>query len=773
MLAAITPLPGHAVLLLLVQLALLIGVARLGAELVRRVGLPAVVGELAAGIMLGPTVFGHYLPGAFATVFPQDAAQFHLLEVVGTLGMVLLLLLTGLETDLRLLRNLGRAALVASASGMVLPFMMGFGLGLVMPEGYLAQPDRRLLFSAFLATAMAISAMPVIAKILMDLDLTKRNLGLVIISAGVVDDTAGWLILSVIAGAAAQGGAVELAGIGRTLVWIALFLAAMAWIGHPLLKLCFRAISRFRSRDADLVAMVVVTLLCAAATERIGVHAVFGAFIAGGVLRQLPQLDEGTVHRLESFVFAVLAPVFFGIVGLRVDLWSLGQAGGVTMLGIVLGVACLGKLVGCTAGGLLGGMRFWEAFSIAIAMNARGAMGLVVAIVGLSLGILNQQMFSIIVVVAIVTSFMAPLGLRLSMRFVRMTEDEAKRIEAREAKSAFDPERIRLLVPTAAGPNAIEAARLALGIARRSQNAVEVLYVDAASSWRERLRRLMRGPRSGRGLDQHLATIRKLAQGVPEPRVRTVAGDSISASILAEAAKGFNAILIGASQVGMSLGGKVLEEVVTHAPCHVAIVRAGASDGVRGPYRHLLVPVDGSLISRVAAEFAMRYCETTDAALTVVVPVERWRFVENLAEEDDPGSDALPGDVASAFGPHSPVRSSPDDNPGSPSHPADGRLSSTPMGIAVLEQTPEQELERICPLFRFSPVKPTLLHLDYDPTRSAVLDELQSGKYDLLVLGAENRSIRHRMFFGYNNERLIRRSTVSLAVVVPNLARLR
>jgi Kef-type K+ transport system membrane component KefB/nucleotide-binding universal stress UspA family protein len=770
MLAVTTPLPGQAVLLLLVELALLLGVARVGAELVRRVGLPAVVGELAAGIILGPTVFGHYLPGAFAAVFPEDAAQFHLLEVVGTLGMVLLLLLTGLETDLRLLRNLGRAALVASASGMVLPFMLGFGLGLVMPDAYLAQPDRRLLFSAFLATAMAISAMPVIAKILMDLDLTKRNIGVVIISAGVVDDTAGWLILSVIAGAAAQGGAVELATVGRSVLWLAAFLAAMAWIGYPLLKLTFRAIARFRSRDADLVAMVVVTLLCAAATERIGVHAVFGAFIAGAVLRQLPQLDEGAVHRLESFVYSVLAPVFFGIVGLKVDLWSLGATGGGEMLAIVFGVACVGKLVGCTAGGLWGGMRFWEAFSIAIAMNARGAMELVVAIVGLSLGIINQQMFSIIVVVAIVTSFMAPIGLRLSMRFVRMTEDEAQRIEAREAKGAFDPQRIRLLVPTAAGPNAIEAARIALGIARRSQNAVEVLYVDAASTWRERLRQVLRGTRAGRGLEEHLAIIRKLSPGVPEPRIRRVTGRSIPASILAEAAKGFHAILIGASQEGMSMGGKVLEDVVTHAPCHVAIVRAGTSNEAPGPYRHLLVPVDGSLISRVAVEFAMRYCEATDAALTVVVQVERWRFVENLAEEGD-GADALPRRPSDAMSADVASGAGAEDDPGGTVHASDARHSGM-MGIAVLEQTAEQELERICPLFRFSPVKPTLLHLDYDPTRSAVLDEAQSGKYDLVVLGAENRAIRHRMFFGYNNERLIRRSAVSLAVVVPNLARL-
>ena len=141
--------------------------------------------------MLGPSVLGHFAPATFLAVFPHESEQYHLLEVVGSLGMVLLLLLTGLETDLRLLKNLGRAALIASAMGMVVPFATGYALGLFMPDSYLAHPDHRLLFSAFLATAMSISAMPVIAKILMDLDLTRRNIGLVILSAGVVDDTVG------------------------------------------------------------------------------------------------------------------------------------------------------------------------------------------------------------------------------------------------------------------------------------------------------------------------------------------------------------------------------------------------------------------------------------------------------------------------------------------------------------------------------------------------------------------------------------------------------
>src|SRR5688572_23178684 len=246
------PLGGHAVFLLLIQLALLLLAARLGAETAKRMGLPAVVGELAAGIVVGPTVFGHYFPDAFGALFPHEAAQFHLLEVVGTLGMVLLLLLTGLETDLRLLRNLGRAALIASIGGMVIPFILGFGLGLVLPDAYLAQPDRRILFSLFLATAMAISAMPVIAKILMDLDLARRNIGLVILSAGVVDDTAGWLILSLIAGAATHG-AVQIGDLGKTLGYMVVFLALCAFVVYPALRVLVRAATRFKTHDADLV----------------------------------------------------------------------------------------------------------------------------------------------------------------------------------------------------------------------------------------------------------------------------------------------------------------------------------------------------------------------------------------------------------------------------------------------------------------------------------------------------------------------------------------
>jgi Kef-type K+ transport system membrane component KefB/nucleotide-binding universal stress UspA family protein len=723
MLEPLRPLAGHAVFLLLIQLALLVAVARVGAELAKRVGLPAVVGELSAGIALGPTVFGHYAPGAFAAIFPREVAQFHLLDAFGSFGMVLLLMLTGLETDLRLLRNLGRAAIIASVMGMVLPFGLGFGLGYVMPADYLVDPHRRVLFSLFLATAMSISAMPVIAKILVDLDLTKRNIGLVILSAGVVDDTVGWLILSLIAGAASKG-AVHVGELGLTLLYLILFISAAALVLYPILRVLIRTTTeRFRTPDSDLVVMIVVTLLCAAVTEQIGVHAIFGAFVAGVVLHQVPRLRKETVARLESFVFGVLAPVFFGIVGLKVDLWTLGSG---RMLAVVIGVACLGKLVGCSLGAIWGGLRFWEAASIAVAMNARGAMEIVVAMIGLSLGILSPQMFSIIVMVAIVTSFMAPIGLRLTMPRVRMTEDEARRILASESTGAFDPEHVRVLLATGGGPNAIAAAPLAFGIGSRSDSPVRVIYAEVKTGWWRRLLHPFR-TRTPYNVSQHLEGLKALA-GARPLEVRQRSAPTVPRAICEEARRGHDLIVIGSGE-GPSVGGAVVEEVVSQAPCHVAIMKT-PRQAPPSAFRNILVPVDGSVASRTAVELALRYAESAGAALSLAVLTERRPQAAGYTD-----------------------------------------MSGT-HATAEIRTTSDEELERISVVFRASTLKPTILHLAYDPRSSAIAQALEKGQYDLVVLGAENRAIQHRLFFGYENERLIRATRVPVVVVVPNMAKL-
>jgi nucleotide-binding universal stress UspA family protein len=568
--------------------------------------------------------------------------------------------------------------------------------------------------------------MPVIAKILMDLDLTRRNIGVVIMSAGVVDDTAGWLILSVIAGAASRG-YVQVGTLLSTLLLTGCFLVGAALVVYPVTRFLMSVTTRrFKTQDADLVAMLIVTFLCAAATEHVGIHAVFGAFVAGTVLRQIPHVKADTVHRLESFVFSVLAPVFFGIVGLKVDLWNIG---GGQMLAIVLAVACLGKLIGCTVGSLWGGLRFWEALSIAVAMNARGAMELVVATIGLSLGILNQQTFSIIVMVAILTSFMAPLGLRLTMKKVRMTDEEARRILAERTKGVFDPTRVRVLFPAAGGPNTPQAALVAAALARRSADPVNLLHIAARQRLRDRIAAWLRPSELNTGLDAQLDRVRNVLHTGQAPISRRVRGPSVATAILTEAANGFDLIVLGASHAGDSLGGPVLADVVEGAPCHVIVVKAGtlAREAPQdAPHQKLLVPFDGGVFARVAVELAVRYAEATSAEITIAIAPER--SSTTLAPQPAPGESS-----------------------------------------AVAEPASDDELQRISNIFRATQVRPQLLRLR-DAGAGAITREAGSGRYDLIVIGAENRAIQHRLFFGHENERLIRQAPITVAIAIPNVA---
>jgi Kef-type K+ transport system membrane component KefB/nucleotide-binding universal stress UspA family protein len=738
----IKPLGGHAILLVLLQVSALLTIARLGSEFVKRLGLPTVVGELASGILLGPTVFGHFYPGAFLELFPRDNEQFHLLEIISWLGMVLLLLLTGIETDVRLLRNLGRTALGASVFGMVVPFVFGFGLGWVMPEQYVAVPEHRTIFALFLATAMSISAMPVIAKILFDLDLTRRNIGVVILSAGVVDDTTGWLILSLIAGAATTGSA-NLTGLAFSVIGTGLFLVCSAFLLYPLLKFGFRvANDRFESKDTDLVLMVVVTLLCAAITEVLKVHAVFGAFVAGCVIRQVPRLRPEMLHKIEAVTFSIFAPIFFGIVGLKVDLWKLGSG---SMLLIVLAVATAGKLIGCTAGSLLGGLRIWESLSIAVAMNARGAMELVVATIGLSLGILNQEMYSIVVMVAVTTSFMAPLLLRLTTRMVRVTEEEAERMAADEAKGLFDPEKLRVLVPTAGGPNALSAASIGMRVARRSSHPITVFYVERVSGLASRLFGSFRHSPEGQNVAHHLERMREMATeaGVEPPETRRQTSRDVVGSIGQESRKGYDLVMMGASESRRGMRGEKLEKLVAEAPCNVAIVKKrGATDG---PYRRILVPVDGSFLSRVAVEFAIRYAEGVGEEAEVTMAVVA-----------DKGGGSVP---PPAVAPHRRSGTT-----------VQGRANSLMLTVDSLAK--DGGLEKLSPVFKATKVKTRVIvrhPTERGPDRLPVLTEANSGKYDVVVLGAENRAIHYRLFFGYDNEKLVEESRITVVLIVPKV----
>jgi nucleotide-binding universal stress UspA family protein len=305
-----------------------------------------------------------------------------------------------------------------------------------------------------------------------------------------------------------------------------------------------------------------------------------------------------------------------------------------------------------------------------------------------------------------------------------MTEEEARRILASESTGSFDPGEVRVLLATAGGPNALAAAPLAFGLARKSSVPVKILHVEEQHTWWRRLLPAL-GRRAPTSVSDQFERMRVLG-GDRAPELAQARGPAIAPAICAEAERGCDLIVIGSGE-GPSVGGPVVEQVVGAAPCHVAILKA---PGPADDYRNLLVPVDGGIGSRLAVELALRYAEATGAELTLAVLTERRPQAAAYADR-------------------------------SGTHP----LTDVPA-------TGEEELARISVVFRASPVKPSIIHLAFDPRSSPVAQEVEKGRYDLVVLGTENRAVQHRLFFGYENERLIRAARVPVLVVVPSLARL-
>lgn len=715
--AATPPLDHHQILRLALQLALLLGTSRVLAELLKRVRQPPVVGELLAGILLGPTLFGRLAPALHAEVFPATGASMQLLETVAWLGMTLLMLLTGLETDVRLLRHLGRPAIMASAFGMVVPFVSGFALGMLLPESLVTPGVGRGLLSAFLATAMAISAMPVISRILLDLNLLKRNIGVLTLSAGVVDDTTGWLILSVIAGAATGG--VAPGALAWTLAGLAAFLLAARYVLAPLMAWLLRFIDDEQLIEGtDVTVIVTFALACAAVTQWLGVHAVFGAFVAGVIVRQAPRLRDASVHQIEGLTRSLLSPVFFAFVGLRVDLWELP---GVWLVAVFVLVATAGKLIGCYVGGRLGGMTRWESLALGIAMNARGAMELVVATMGLSLGLLDERLFSTLVLVALTTSFAAPLLLAPLTSRLPITREEQQRLEQTGRPPLF-ASALKIVTTTDGGVAGVRAVELASALSSHHGSSLLVLHAERPRSrWRRH-----------RPLPMTVAQLERLKvlqrQSSARLNVRQVESSRVVEVVRAEAGRGASLVVMGTSAWPSQMLGRSAPagQLLDGLPCPVAVLRP--KRGGKTSYSHLLVPTDGSSRSRLSLEVALAYAAATGARLTLLHVME-----------------------AALENPLVPRRGL----------PSEGTRR-------MVEQTLDRSLSPL--LEQFPPERRPAVHvrvIEADNVTHTIAHETLVGPYDLLVIVASGKAVHERIFFGYGTEFLVEESDCSVLAVLP------
>jgi K+:H+ antiporter len=414
----------HELFLFLAEILVLVVTARAGGELAMRLGIPQVVGELVAGICLGPSLFGALVPGAFEALFPSDGVNRALLDATGWIGVVFLVLIAGLETRLGVLRSAGRAVFSGWIGGFCLPFVLGLGLGYVMPVELFGEGISRPIFALFVATAMSISAIPVIARILLDLGLFQTRMGMVIVSTALADDTVGWIVLAIVAGIATAG-TVNVGDLMMTVGGIALFLLFCATAGQWLIRKSLRYSRSSRIPHAQLSVILALVVLGGTITQALGVHLVLGSFVIGIMIARSPSKEPATLEAIRAVGMGFFVPLFFGYAGSKVDLTSL--SGSIVPVAVAaIAVACLSKLVGGGVGAYLGGLGKWEAVAVGAGLNARGAMELVIAAIGLSLGIISLPMYSIIVLIAVVTTLMAAPMLRFCV--VRMqAEDRAEK----------------------------------------------------------------------------------------------------------------------------------------------------------------------------------------------------------------------------------------------------------------------------------------------------------------------------------------------------------
>jgi Kef-type K+ transport system membrane component KefB len=468
----------HVIAFVLLDVAIVVVAARLMGRLFRRLGQPAVIGEIVAGIALGPTLLGA-LPGDLdGLLFPDDVRPF--LTVIAQLGLALFMFIVGLEVDLSLIKGRQKAAGAIATGSLLLPFAFGAATAVVLHPLHAqvdGQPVSALAFVLFVGVAMSITALPVLARILTERGMQRTPTGVLALACAAIDDVLGWALLAVVVAVVAGG---TLAGVGTIMGLTLAFVLVMFLVVRPLLTRLVpwhRAAGRL---TPDILAIVLAGLFLSAwATDVIGVHAIFGAFVFGAVMprKEAAALTREILERLEQVSLLLLLPVFFVVAGLQVDIGAVG-ASGLWQLGLILLAAIGGKFIGAAVAARAQRMPRRQATAIGLLMNTRGLTEIVILQVGVQLGVLDPTMFTLMVIMALVTTAMTGPLLRLAYpdRVLQRELAAAERAELGEV-DAFTA---LVSVPEVGAPGASDGdgerlVELARGLLGREQPARVVL----------------------------------------------------------------------------------------------------------------------------------------------------------------------------------------------------------------------------------------------------------------------------------------------------------
>lgn len=417
--------------ILLLQIIVIVIVARLFGRLFRKLGQPAVVGEMVAGILLGPSLLGMLSPSTLSFLFPEPSMG--TLKLFSQIGVIIFMFIVGMELNAQRLRERADSAVMISHASILVPLLLGVILSLALYRPFAPAGTSFVAFALFVGVALSITAFPVLARILEERGLSKTQLGTTALSCAAVDDVTAWCLLAVVI-------AVSKSAALSTLVVPILFSAVFVLVMIFLVKPRLEGLLKGAARDEKSVAVPVTIVLafvfaCAWFTESIGIHALFGGFLAGAVMPSAPGFRSALKEKLETLSSSLLLPLFFAFTGLRTQITHLNDWESWLLGATVIAVAIAGKLGGSTLAARCTGMGWSESFSIGALMNTRGLVELVVLNIGYDLGILSDRIFSIMVLMALVTTGMTGPLLTLI----------AKVESRRRANQALDSTRIGTL----------------------------------------------------------------------------------------------------------------------------------------------------------------------------------------------------------------------------------------------------------------------------------------------------------------------------------------
>ncbi|HSZ67866.1 MAG TPA: cation:proton antiporter [Xanthobacteraceae bacterium] len=640
------PVPASETIFL-VEIGLLLLVGRIMGEAAQRIGQPAVMGQLIGGLLLGPSVFGAIWPGAQHALFPDSGTQKSMIDAVSQLGILMLLLLTGMETDLQLVRRVGRAAITVAIAGVAVPFACGFALGEMLPAAILPKPEARLVTAIFIGTALSISSVKIVAMVVREMNFMRRDLGQIIVASAILEDTIGWVIIAVAFGLASAG-TVDLWSLARAVVGTALFMIASFTIGrHVVFRVIRWANDNFQSEFPVVTATLIVMCVMALITQLLGVNTVLGAFVAGVLVGESPILTKHIDEQIRGLIVALFMPVFFALSGLHADVTILRNPSlAVLALGLIA-IASIGKFSGAFLGGKISGLTRGESLALGCAMNARGSTEVIVASIGLSMGVLSQDLFTLIVTMAVVTTMAMPTMLRWALNRLPLRKKERLRLEREELDArGFVTNLERLLLAADDSANGRLAARLTGVIAGSGEKPTTILDLTNGNRKAAKLERPAEKARSENGTEGKNAL--KSVNGThSEHGVRTAAETATTLeahpdeekpgtvdvvtrqlkaitpeTVAGEARKGHDFLVVGMDKTHDPKGGfsKDVSLITRGFEGPLAIVDCHRARGEQKAERYdrILIPVNGTDVSRRAVEVALALARADDARVTTL-----------------------------------------------------------------------------------------------------------------------------------------------------------